>query len=296
LKTLKTITAILSLFIGSQSFSQELDKSVSVSLFTGMINYQGDLNPHSFTFKNSNFATGVIFRKPLNRWFTLRGGMLIGKIEAADRKNREYLQPRNLSFYTSLKEISLGLQFTMLDMSSTRFTPVMHGGVAFFHFNPWTYDNDGVKTFLKPLSTEGQGLSQYPEQRPYELTQMALAFGGGFKYVVNEGLIIGMEFNQRKTFTDYLDDVSTHFVDRDVLLAAKGQKAVDLAYRGDEVASGQPNYPLHGEQRGTPSEMDWYYFLGLTMEVKFHSLGSFFSSIRGNSGGYYQRCPRNVNY
>ncbi len=291
MKTRKTLCVIFLLLLYKNSFSQDLDKSTSISLFTGAINYQGDLNPNSFTFKHSNFAAGLLLRKPLNRWFTLRAGFILGKIEAADRWNREYLKPRNLSVVTNIKEAHAGMEVNVLDMAASRFTPYLYGGLAVFQFNPWTYDNAGNKTYLKPLSTEGQGLSQYPEQKPYNLVQFALSFGGGAKFAISDAICIGIEFSQRKTFTDYLDDVSSHYVDRNVLLQERGEKAVELAYRGGQSPGGMPQYPLHGEQRGTPSEMDWYYFFGLNTEIKLHSLGNLFHGTKTVAS---QRCPRNV--
>ena len=95
----------------------------------------------------------------------------MGSIEAADRYNRDYLKPRNLSFNTSIKEASLGLETSLLDLSTTRFTPYVYGSISLYHFNPWAYDNSGKKVFLQPLSTEGQGLPQYSKQKPYKLTQ-----------------------------------------------------------------------------------------------------------------------------
>jgi hypothetical protein len=285
---------LLCLFSLVRASAQEMDRSSTLALFTGTINYQGDLNPNSFTFAHSNFAAGIIYRKPLSRWFTFRAGASMGKIEAADRWNRDYLKARNLSFTTSIKEGYIALEMTLLDISTKRFTPYMYGGIAIFHFNPWTLDNSGVKTYLKPLSTEGQGLAAYPKQRPYKLTQFALPFGVGAKYAVSPAMNIGVEFSQRKSFTDYIDDVSTFFVDRDVLLQAKGPRAVDLSYRGDEVPGGIQSYPAHGEQRGTPSEMDWYYFCGLTIELKLDSFANIFAALRSNNSVASQRCPRNV--
>jgi hypothetical protein len=293
-KTLKFIPVLLCINFCEPLYAQEQDKSVTIALFTGAINYQGDLNPNSFTFSHSNFAAGLVFRKPLNRWFTFRAGASIGKIEAADRWNRDYLKPRNLSFTTTIKEAYAGLEVTILDLSSKKFTPYIYGGLAVFHFNPWTLDNSGTKTYLKPLSTEGQGLTQYPKQRPYKLTQFALPFGIGGKYAITPSVSIGIEFSQRKSFTDYIDDVSTFFVDRNVLLLAKGPKAVELSYRSDELPGGQQSYPLHGEQRGTPSEMDWYYFFGTTLEIKLNSIGKIFKSFKGHNSVASQRCPRNV--
>jgi opacity protein-like surface antigen len=269
--------------------AQETDKSFSLSLFTGVINYQGDLQPGSFTFNHSNFAAGLSIRKPLNRWITARAGINYGTITAADSWNRDYLKPRNLSFTTTIQEAYAGLELTVMDISTKKFTPYIYGGIAVFHFNPWTRDQAGAKTYLQPLSTEGQGLPQYPEQKNYQLTQLAIPFGGGVRYAVSDAFSIGIEFSQRKSFTDYIDDVSTHYVDRDVLLQAKGAKAVELAYRGGQSPAGSPLYPAHGEQRGTPSEMDWYYFVGLTSEIKLNALSGLFRSGKSVAS---QRCPR----
>lgn len=293
MKTIRNLAFACCILLSHNSFAQELDRSTTISLFTGAINYQGDINPNSFTLKHSNLATGIIIRKPLNRWFTLRAGTNIGKIEAADKWNRDYLQPRNLSFTTSIKEAYIGLEVSVLDMSVGRFTPYLYGGLAVFHFNPWTRDKDGVKTYLKPLSTEGQGLSQYPGQKPYALTQLCLPFGGGVKYAVSDGFSIGLEFSQRKSFTDYIDDVSTHFVDAGILMQEKGARAVELAYRNDELPGGRPFFPSHGEQRGTPSEMDWYYFVGLTLETRLNKLGGIFNLFDKTVSS--QRCPK-INY
>jgi len=271
-----------------QALSQLSAGGVSLSYYAGMINYHGDLNPHSFTFSQANFAMGLVIRKPITSWLAVRGGAFTGKVDAADRNNRDYLKPRNLSFISTIHEIHAGLEISLTNLARSRITPYIYGSIAVFNFNPWTYDNSGKKTFLKPLSTEGQGLSQYPSQKEYSLTQWSIPFGGGFKIEVNDQLRIGLEFSQRKTFTDYLDDVSSFFVDEDVLLQERGPKAVEIAYRGDELPGGNP-YPPHGEQRGTPTEMDWYYFFGTTFELDFNSLLDLFSS-NGKNGNY--GCPR----
>ena len=282
-------------FINSTSFSQDQNKGTYIGLLIGKMNYQGDLNPNSFTFSHSKGTTGLSVRQSLNRWISLRGGFAIGQIDAADRYNRDYLKPRNLSVRTTIKELSFGLETSLLDLSTTRFTPYLYGSVSLYHFNPWAYDNSGNKVFLQPLSTEGQGLPQFPKQKPYKLTQLAVGFGAGARYAISENINIGAEFSQRKTFTDYLDDVSSMYVDRNVLLQAKGSKAVEMAYRGDELMGGQP-YPNHGEQRGTPSEMDWYYFFGLNFEIKFSAFTNLFKNLNAGSSSalHNTRCPKNV--
>jgi hypothetical protein len=258
-----------------------------------LINYQGDLNPNSFTFGRSKFVIGAGIRQPLSRLFTVRAGMTFGKLEAADRYNRDYLKARNLSFYTNIKEAYAGLEFNFFNINANRITGYLYGGLAVFHFNPWAYDNDGNKTYLQPLSTEGQGLADFPSQRSYKLTQVSFPFGAGIKFAVSDDINIGIEFSQRKTFTDYLDDVSSFYVDRDKLLAAKGPKAVEMAYRTLPDPNSSASYPVHGEQRGTPSEMDWYYFTGINFEMKLSAIAGMFRSA-GRDKSYHQRCPRKI--
>ena len=283
------------LFTNATITAQNENKGTWLGLFVGKMNYQGDLNPSSFKFSNSKATAAVSIRQAVNRWLSLKGGFTIGSLEAADRYNRDYLKPRNLSFYTSIKEASFTVETSLLDFSTTHFTPYVYGSVSLYHFNPWAYDNSGKKVFLQPLSTEGQGLSQYPKQKPYKLTQLALGFGGGARYAINDNMNIGVEFSQRKTFTDYLDDVSSIYVDENILLQAKGPKAVEMAFRGDELPGGQV-YPGHGAQRGTPSEMDWYYFFGINFEIKFSAFTQLFKSwkVENSSAIHNTRCPRNI--
>lgn len=293
----KTLLALLCCLVcfNFHLLSQHENKGTWLGLFIGKMNYQGDLNPSSFKFSHSKPTAALAVRQSFNRWLSVKGGFAIGSIEAADKYNRDYLKIRNLSFYTTIKEVSLSLETSLLDLSTTRFTPYIYGSVSLFHFNPWAYDNSGTKTFLQPLSTEGQGLSQYPKQKPYRLTQLNVGFGVGARYAINENMNFGVEFSQRKTFTDYLDDVSSMYVDQNALLQARGAKSVEMAFRGDELPGGTA-YPNHGEQRGTPSEMDWYYFFGVNIEMKFSTFAKLFGSLNTNNSAaiHNLRCPRNV--
>ncbi len=293
-KSLLAITLCLSI-LSINSFSQEGNKGTYIGLILGQMNYQGDLNPNSFTFSHSKATVGISIRQSLNRWISFKGNFAVGQIDAADSYNRDYLKTRNLRFKTTIKEVSIGLETSLLDLSTKHFTPYVFGSVSLFHFNPWANDNSGKKIYLQPLSTEGQGLSQFPAQKQYNLTQIALGFGFGARYAINENMNIGVELFQRKTFTDYLDDVSSMYVDQNILLQAKGAKAVEMAYRGDEVSGGLP-YPNHGEQRGTPTEMDWYYFFGINFEIKFSAFAQLFRGFNAENSSvlHYSRCPKNV--
>jgi hypothetical protein len=98
------------------------------------MNYQGDLKPNSFTLQHSNLVLSLNIRKPLNRWVSLKAGALIGKIEAADKYNRDNLKFRNLDFTSGIKEIYGVLELDLLDLATKKFAPYFFGGGAFFPF------------------------------------------------------------------------------------------------------------------------------------------------------------------
>lgn len=263
--------------------AQGFEKTPSVGIAAGLLNYQGDLQPNGFSFKQSNPYVSLYFVQPLSTRLSFRSGLGMGKLEAADRNNRGYLIPRNLSFKSNIKEAYAGFQIYLLNREKVRFSPYLFVGTTLFHFNPYAFDEKGEKVYLQPLSTEGQGVADYPNRKVYHLTQKALCLAGGFKYQLSSNVVLGWELSQHKTFTDYLDDVSATYVDRDKLLAAKGLQSVAMAFRGDELPGGGA-YPKEGEQRGTPTENDWYYFFGVTMEVKL-------AAVKEKAAGLFQRNP-----
>jgi len=237
---------------------------VHIGLFGGPAAYTGDLASKVFPRKVTNGAIGLSFNYELSGQLMLRAGLTYSIVGAADRYSEEpSLVSRNLSFETAIFEWSVLGEYNLFNLDQRKFTPYAFAGIALFKFNPYAYDKSGQKVYLQPLSTEGQGLSAYPDRKPYHLLQPAIPFGGGVKFAINDRWRIGMEFGLRKLFTEYLDDVSTNYIDRDDLLLAKGQLAVDMSYRGDELPGGRIQYPASGDKRGNPKSKDYYYFAGL---------------------------------
>lgn len=252
------------------TFAQKLH----ADLFGGITTYQGELQGKRFTIDQSNIAVGVGASYDLTEKFIIRSGFTYGVLEGNDKKNTtaKDVALRNLQFKSALTELHLGLEYNLFRLEGKSLTPYLFAGVAAYHFNPYTKDVAGNKVFLKPLSTEGQGLAAYPDRKNYKLTQLALPFGGGIKFKVSDDLQIGLELGLRKLFTDYLDDVSDSYVDENLLRAAKGSQAVQLAFRGDEV-NPAATYPAAGSQRGNPKTKDWYYFSGLRISKLLNSNG-----------------------
>jgi opacity protein-like surface antigen len=241
-------------------------QNLYVSARLGMSNYLGDLKAKSISFSQSSLLGSIGARYDLTEHITARTFFSLTSLKADDKNGTPVMQQRNLNFKTKLFDWELGAQYSFFSFNDKWWTPYVFAGVGLFHFNPYTHDSAGNKTFLKPLSTEGQGFMQGVKN--YKLTQFSIPFGFGAEYSLNEDMRLGLEFGYRKIFTDYLDDVSTNYVDQTALLNARGQKAVDLAWREDEV-DGIP-YPAAASStiRGNPKYKDGYYYLAITYTVR----------------------------
>lgn len=245
---------------------------LNLTLSGGFANYYGDLQSKPLTLDQAHGAFGVGLKYDLTDHFAIKGGLFYARLSADDKNNKASLRPRNLNFHTRVYEANLMGEYALFSLQDKRFTPYAFAGIAVFRFNPYTFDSTGAKYYLQPLSTEGQGLSVYPSRKPYNRTGFAIPFGAGLRLRVSEKVTLAYEFSLRKTFTDYLDDVSTSYVDPAVLAAERGAKAVELSYRGGELKGGDPTYPAEFTLRGSPDSKDWYYFSGITVTIGIGNL------------------------
>ena len=251
------------------SFAQRKNKkSVEVGVFLGASYYIGDLNPIRHFDQFTKPGGGIVCRYNFNPRLAARANFLIGRIEAHDEfSSSSYQQQRNLSFQSSLTEFSTQLEFNFLNYEigddKSRFSPYIFGGLAGFLFEPQgQYHDEWIS--LQPLATEGQGLAGGPA-KSYKLFQIALPFGVGVKINVAKNMSLGLEWGMRKTFTDYLDDVSTRYYDPAKLHEYKGTLAVVMA---DQSKGMDPGYNNVGRQRGNPTTKDWYSFAGAVLTIK----------------------------
>jgi Domain of unknown function (DUF6089) len=249
------------------SVSSVKAQNLHINLLGGLSNYNGDLQPKKLTLKGIQPAFGAGLLYEITDKFTARLMFTHGTLKAADA-NSPYNKDRNLSFSSPVNEVSLGVEYDILNLYETSITPYLFTGIAVYHFNPSAIDSNGAKVFLQPLGTEGQGF--YLNRQKYSLTQFSLPVGGGIKLALTPNVRLRAEAGIRKTFTDYLDDVSSTYADMDELLLNNGAKAVELAFRGGEIKQGLI-YPVAGRQRGNPKSKDLYYFAGLAISFRIQS-------------------------
>lgn len=256
---------LFSLFLLIFSFTVVKSQDFHLTAFAGISNYQGDLQPKFFTFQQANAAIGIGGLYEVNERLYLRANVSFGKVKGDDKRYSRNAS-RNLSFSSPIVDIHLGAEYDILNSYERAFVPFVFTGISVFNFNPSTQDSAGLgQVFLQPLGTEGQGFNG---TNKYKLTQLALPFGGGIKYSVSDNVKFRLEMGFRKTFTDYLDDVSTGYANPAALLANNGSLALSISYRTDELPGYGKGYPGPTRIRGNPKLKDWYYFAGIGVSFR----------------------------
>lgn len=249
-------------------------QNFELGVFGGVAHYNGELTPSRIT-TELNESFGVFGRYNFNSHFAFRGGITYGRLSGADANHTSPdLVARNLSFQSNVYEFGFIGEYNLFGLDKYMpFSPYLFAGVAVFHHNPQAELN-GTWVDLQPLGTEGQGTAAYPDRRPYSLWQVSIPFGAGVKIQFAEKVTLGLEAGLRRTFTDYLDDVSTTYVDRSILANESGQLAVRLMDRSGEIMS-DPPLRREGSIRGNPDVQDYYAFMGATLSFKLGRTGRF---------------------
>lgn len=245
--------------------------SAEVGVFLGGSYYIGDLNPLVHFGPMTKPAGGLLFRYNFNQRLAVRANALFGSVQADDALSPSPAQQqRNLNFKSKIAEFSVQAEFNFLDYQigneRKKFSPYIFLGIAGFNFNPIAqYGN--YKYTLQPLGTEGQGLEGGASKKKYKLTQVSIPFGVGFRTNLSKNIGLSVEWGMRKTFTDYLDDVSKTYYSPAILAAEHGAVA---AVASDPSKGTDPAFSNVGRQRGNPTTKDWYSFagIGLTLKLK----------------------------
>jgi hypothetical protein len=211
-------------------------------------------------------------------WLGFRVALNVGMLEANDSiikttgKDELERKKRNLLFKSSLFEAYGAIElyptvfFENYDGLYHKLRPYGVVGFGIFHFNPkgQYIEANGDRTWveLTPLRLEGQGMAEYPNRKPYSLWQKEIPMGFGFKYYLKENMYLGLEILHRKTFSDYIDNVSTTYINPNLfakyLTPEQAVHARQLAYR-EKFYNPSVNRPYINMQRGDPKQNDAYF-------------------------------------
>lgn len=262
----KWLTTFAFFMAAGMSYAQQnrLAKN-ELGVMLGASNYHGDL-AYQIVPEETNPAAGIFARVNITPYWSWRNALMYGKISGSDAHFEEY-RLRNLSFQSHIWELSSVMEFNFLPFGTNvlneDFTSYLFLGIAGFRFNPTT-EYKGETYDLRDLRTEGQKTGE-----SYNLIQVSMPFGGGFKYNLSKNWVFGWELGWRKTWTDYLDDVSTTYPDlveqREKygnLSALMSDRSFELTESGEPLAN--PN-----DQRGDPNFNDYYFFTAFSVAYRF---------------------------
>lgn len=271
--------AALMLFAGGafsqyQSTVQEGEFGVSL----GVAHYFGDLNTNA-RINRPKPAAGIFFRKQFSNYIALRVAAHFAQVGYSDvyETKNEFQQRRNLSFNSNIWELTLQGDFNFFKFLQGdpyhRFTPYITLGAGIFSYDPYAYYY-GQKTYLRPLGTEGQGYAQYPDRKPYGTMAFCVPFGLGVKYNLTDRVNLGFEIVHRFTNTDYLDDVSTSYVDPAIfpkLPDGSASLAELMQDRSNETGELIGFVNGTARQRGYPKQKDQYIMAEVTISFNLTS-------------------------
>lgn len=263
--------------IGASNFLGELGGANQIGT-----NFVRDLE---FSATRPSFALGMRY-KFHKRW-AVKGGFHYLLLSGNDKLTKEpFRQNRNLHFRSHVFELSVQGEFYFTKeqqghiykiknakgMKSYDWQFYLFGGVGAFYYNPQAkYRGNWVN--LQPLGTEGQGLPGGPKK--YSRVSICIPYGIGGKYAIDKEWSVGIEVGIRKTFTDYIDDVSGVYYDNSKIYQERGAAAAYLAdpslyYMPAEFGGNNTNLrqTAAGQQRGDPKDKDAYMFINITASYK----------------------------
>ena len=189
----------------------------------GGFNYTGDL-ARDFAVRHTRPGLGLLYRYNVNNHLSLRGALHGGWMAGSDTPPYDALATqRDTSFSTGITELSAVAEYHFLDWKNN---------IRLLRWTPYFFAGVGV-AFLGPHQEQTES---------YSRTQPVIPFGLGFKYMVNPVWVLSLEGGVRKTFTDYIDNISG------------GDPAVrNFAY-------------------GNSYSDDWYYYIGVSLSYTFYTI------------------------
>jgi hypothetical protein len=310
-----------SFLFSTKSFSQNLDfgrgkTKVEAGINVGPSFFLGDLGGNAgkgtrfikdINFELTQIIKGVFLTVYPNQWLGFRLTAQIGSLKGEDYVintkgvNELWRKQRNLDFRSTLKEAYFVTEFyplnllNMIEDFNPRVQPYCMLGVGLFRFNPQgslTAPN-GNKTWydLKPLRTEGEGMTEYPDIKEYSLTQVNIPMGAGVKYIISERINTSVELILRKTFTDYIDDVSANYIDPNLFDKYLSPQDAVIARQIQDKTYGIITPGLNryepGTQRGNPRQNDSYFSLLFKVGIRLGPVARSF----GKNTGMDLQCP-----
>ena len=217
---MRILSFLLLIFCSGTLYGQKSQSELGFGL--GVLNYTGDLTQ---SLKPRYFRPGVNghFRLNISNATSFKASLTGGRIVGSDQQAPvdSFAVRRDHEFGIYLVEVAGIFEyhfFKWKENPQVRWTPYVFGGLGLF-----TVMGSEVK-------------------KEYSSIQPVLPFGMGVKYVLNPRHMLEFQFGARKTFFDYLDNVSEG----------------DLSSKNFQYGNWRDN--------------DMYYYMGFSFTISFYDI------------------------
>ncbi len=191
-----------------------------IGVFLGTAYYMGELNQNK-VFYQPDKALSLLYKFNFTPRYALRVNASYATLKGDDAlSDHRYQLNRNHKFNTNLTEFSAMIEFNFLPYKPSS-----------------RYD------FYSFYMTLGAGMVIIPVEDDASPFNPIIPFGLGFKYAASKRLGLAVEWIYKKTFTDYLDQLSEQIYTE--------------------------NLTLKNKQLTNNNNKDWYSFVGITLTYKF---------------------------
>ena len=180
------------------TFAQNFEAGLSFGLMT----YQGDLVEGMLEWNEINLSSGLVLRGAVTERISIKGTFFGGTLSGDDANASSMgKQRRALRFTSKIYEIGVSGEWNIFGQDRTtvrggverqKFTPYIMGGIAAIIFDPEAFKGDVID----------------PEGTDYSTVSVAGVLGGGFKFGLDERIVVTLEGGGRMTASDYLDGIS----------------------------------------------------------------------------------------
>ncbi len=256
-------------------YRYEVIGSIGATNFLGDLGGANQIGTHGFKDLEASCtrpSLGISGRIKIQQFFSVKANLIWGMIAGDDKLTTEpFRSSRNLNFRSHIVELSAQIEFNFIreqkghvyrisgvrGMKHKDKSVYLFAGGGMLYFNPQGQTADGEWHYLEPLHTEGQS--------GYSLITGIISVGGGFRVAINRYWGVGLELGMRKTFSDYLDDVSKNYPDPAIF---NGNPTAQQLSNAQQPGSPAYCYPCTGEQRGDHTNNDAYMFGAFTVGYK----------------------------
>ncbi|NLB86855.1 MAG: hypothetical protein GX793_07325 [Bacteroidales bacterium] len=254
-----------------------------VSIGGGTNNFLGELGGSKtvgshfvkdFDFYSSRWQFQAGYSYKLSESWAISTNLIYGRLYGSDElSGEENRYNRNISFRSPFVDLSANIQFSIMkeryghryDLKRVKGAgniPNLYifTGISGMYFNPKGQYTDGKWYALQPLGTEGQGI--IPTREKYSRIAFGIPLGIGINYMIDRNFGIGAEYAVKYYFTDYIDDVSSTYVDPEIftdpIAAYFSSGTANPGWRGTGP----------GQQRGQTNYNDAYMYLTVKLTYK----------------------------